>query len=914
MAMPLDAEQLKRVSALFDDLHELNKDDRAALISTLRTAEPEVAAELARWLAKDEEAGVLDGLTGHQVGRREPRDEPLLDRSGLKVGAYELLRHVGRGGMGDVYEARRTGADFDQRVAVKLLRRGLDSDDILRRFLRERRILAQLDHPGIARLIDGGVTDDGLPFLVMEFVDGRGLMDAALAGQWDLKTRLDLFLRVCDSVAYAHRRLIVHRDLKPSNVLIAADGQPKLLDFGIAKLLDEDDLEAITRTGMRMLTPNYAAPEQLLGEPVGTPTDVYALGVILYELLTGVCPHKRQGTESDRLGRNPDEETLIKPSVAVLQGDGAEADLAKHRLARQLDGDLDAIVLYAMRREPERRYRGAGDFGDDIRRFLDGMPVRAEVDSRTYRLRKFVQRHRGGVTAAALAVLGLVGGLAIALWQADVARANAAIAVAERDRAESIKEFALSLFREQDPFARAKSEPKTSLELIRLGIDLARTRFANDPEQRGQLLNDLGEIQNSLGDYAAAVPVLEEALALRTTAASPDDIDYATTRSNLAISKIGLGDTQGGLILLEESAATLSRLAGDDAPETLKTRARVATALTLLGRLDEAKQRIELLLPVTERVHGKQSSQAMARRADLITLLEQTSKFDEAFAEASSLVSLIESVHGPDSMLLVRPLGLLGDVRRVQQKYPDADPYYVRAIELTRTNKSPAQTGRLLLRRGDLLRRMGKFDEADALILESMALLPPASPDRAQALVLRAVLLRVTGRYRESADAFLDGHKTFLAALGKDSVFPWIAAVEYAVTERMAGNGAAAEPVLLDALAHMRAAARPDSSELMQALSALADWRTDQKRFTEAAPLHDEVVRICLAVYGPVHGNTRLGLMAQAKNHIGIGTDETLAAARKIIDGLLASDVEASPLSSEQKTKIAELQAVFARK
>ncbi len=912
--MALDADRLQRVSMWFDELHDLSPETRAETLASLQASEPDIFAELSRWLAKDAEAGVLDGLTQHQVEWRNRDDGPPPDRSGQHIGPYQLLRHVGRGGMGDVYEARRAGADFDQRVAIKLLRRGLDSDDIIRRFLRERRILAQLDHPGIARLVDGGVTADGLPYLVMEFVEGRGLMEAATNGAWDVSTRLNQFLNICDSVAYAHRRLIVHRDLKPSNVLIDSDGQPKLLDFGIAKLLDEEDHEALTRTGMRVLTPSYAAPEQLLGEPIGTPTDVYALGVILYELLTGACPHRRSSADLERLTWNPDGETLIKPSVAVLRSGAATSDPATQRLARQLDGDLDAIILFAMRREPERRYRGAAEFADDIRRFLEGLPVRAEVDSRTYRIRKFVQRHRGGVTAAALAVLGLSGGLVIALWQADVARDQAALARAQRDRAESIKEFTLSLFREQDPLARVKAEPKSATELIQLGIERTRTQFADDPEQRSELLNDLGEIQNSLGDYASAHAVLEETLAQRTQLTETGRIEFATTQSNFAVAKVGLGNYEAGLPLLQDSATILTKLAGADAPETLKTQARLVRVLTQLGRLDEARELTERILPITERTFGPKSPQAIARRTDLLAVLEQSARYDAALAEAQALVTLIEAVHGQDTLLLVRPLALQGDILRMQQKYADADPQYVRAIDLTRRHKSSPQTAKLLLRRSDLMRRIGKLDEADTMIQESIALLPPASPDLAQAQVIRGVLLRARGEFKNSAAEFLAAHHSFLAALGRDSVFPWIAAVEHAISERYAGSGLAAEPLLLESLSRLRVIAEPDSSELMQSLSALANWRTEQKRYAEAEPLHAEVVSICSKVYGPSHGNTRSGLLAQADNFVGLGGDEGFAAARLNLDAVAMSVTAEAPLATEQQQELDRIKVRLAAK
>lgn len=310
--MKLDARALGRVSELFEVLADQSEDERAATLQELDTHEPTVAAELRRWLAEDaRDHGLLDATVNHLLPpMAEPNDTFAPDRSGQIIAGFELLRRVGRGGMGEVYEARKTSADFNQRVAIKLLRLGTDSEDMRRRFLRERRILAQLEHPGIARLLDGGVSADGQSWLAMEFVEGAHLLAAVQAQKPALPELLGWFLQVCDAVAYAHHRLIVHRDLKPSNVMLTADRHVKLLDFGIAKLLDGVDDDALTGTGMQVLTPAYAAPEQILGQPISTATDVYALGLILYELLTGERANQLQRRSLDELVKHLDQHKL----------------------------------------------------------------------------------------------------------------------------------------------------------------------------------------------------------------------------------------------------------------------------------------------------------------------------------------------------------------------------------------------------------------------------------------------------------------------------------------------------------------------------------------------------------------------------------------------------------------------------
>lgn len=911
--MSLDVDQLRRVSALFDELEDLTAEQCQDRIAALSVKEPEVAAELRRWLHKDQQAqGVLDALPYRFSGVADPAPIDPGDRSGQRIGAYELLRRVGRGGMGEVYEAHRPGTDFEQRVAIKLLRRGLDSEDIVRRFLRERRILAQLQHPGIARLIDGGLSDDGLPYLVMEYIDGSALIEAANAHALDLRTRLQLFLQICDAVAYAHRRLIVHRDLKPSNVLLTADNQPKLLDFGIAKLLDEVDDERLTGTGVRVLTPSYAAPEQILGQPISTATDAYALGVILYELIAGISPHQRRGKDLDQVARELEHESVIRPSAAVLKGEDSSAGTPVHRqrLARQLSGDIDTIVLHALKREPERRYQGAAELADDIRRHLNGHPVRAQNDTLSYRMQKFVRRHRGGVTATALAIVGIVAGLVVALWQADHARLQTARAEAELRRAESIKEFTLSLFREQDPLARGKPEARSASELIAMGVQRARAQFDDDTELRSQLLNDLGEIQISLGDYPAAVSALEQAMQERAQRFGKDSVEYAIAQANLGAAKLGLGESALSLTLLEDSAALLARQAGMESPETLKVRARMVSALTNVGRVDEAIALCQELLPAFERVFGADAPPTITRLADIAILLDQRDRLDEAEVATQALIERIERVHGQNNILLIRPLGMRGDLLRRRQKYPDADIYYVRALALARQHKSSPLTARILLRRGDLLRRMGRLDDAAAHLDEAAGLLPASSPERAQVEMMRGGLARARGDMPAAATLLLNAHRLFLAALGTDSVYPWNAALEYASIQRDTGKGAESEALLLEAVTHLRRIAKPNSFDIMLAAGSLGAWRALQDRHTEALPLLQEYLTVAESMYGLAHPTTIEARLQHAASLIALGDAESLSMAKKAAEQVLQTDSADTPLAAAARERAHQLLAL----
>ncbi len=351
--------------------------------------------------------------------------------AGRRMGAYELVRELGRGGMGTVWLARRADQHFEKLVAIKLLKRGTDTDEVLSRFQAERQILARLDHPNIARLLDAGTTDDGLPYFVMEYVDGARLTDFAREEKLSLGERLRLFLKICSAVQFAHQNLVVHRDLKPGNILVTPECEPKLLDFGVAKLLAAgDDARQMTMAGRERFTPGYASPEQVRGEPITTVSDVYSLGALLYEMLTGIAPHRFPTSTPTALQVEHVvcEEGTARPSTVALD----------HDMRRQLRGDLDTIVLRALAKVPERRYRGAGDFADDLRRYLENKPVHARPDTVGYRAGKFLRRNKKFAIAAALIFLSLLAGGVATLRQAQIADLERGRAVRRFDQVRRI--------------------------------------------------------------------------------------------------------------------------------------------------------------------------------------------------------------------------------------------------------------------------------------------------------------------------------------------------------------------------------------------------------------------------------------------------------------------------------------------
>ncbi len=447
----MDPAEFAELDRLFHELVDRPADERAAVLGRVRARSPALAERLAAMLEGDAGAESVGGAIAREFRAGVSATDPWL---GERFGSYQTERVIGRGGMGAVYLARRVDAAFQQQVAIKTIPAGLASPVLLERFGREREILARLNHPNIARLLDGGTGPGGVPFVAMEFVAGVPITAYAADIRAGLRRRLGLFLDLCQAVAFVHRNLIVHRDIKPGNVLVTGDGHVKLLDFGIAKLTDELEPEAAqTATGQRAMTPEYASPEQILGQPVTIATDVYALGVLLYELVTGERPIQFDSKNLAGLAREIVDKTPILPSEAVRRRPASPSVFADPpaRLARQLRGDLDRVVLMAMRKEPERRYASVVALADDVRAWLAGRPVAAQPDRWQYRMRKLVARHPVATAATALFAATVLVFTGVTLRQSRVIASERDNALLAMRRATATSDFLEQLFVAADP-------------------------------------------------------------------------------------------------------------------------------------------------------------------------------------------------------------------------------------------------------------------------------------------------------------------------------------------------------------------------------------------------------------------------------------------------------------------------------
>ncbi|NOX69242.1 MAG: serine/threonine protein kinase [Gammaproteobacteria bacterium] len=564
---------------------------------------------------------------------------------GEHIGPYRLLRVVGRGGMGQVFLAERADQEFDRQVAIKTISWMSATPGLIERFRLERQILADLDHPNIARLLDGGRTDKDVPYLVMEYVAGKNIIEFCREQGLSIREKLQLFLKICSAVRYAHRKLVIHRDIKPSNILIMADGTPKLLDFGIARLLDAD--AAVTRADMRFMTPQYSSPEQLRGEAASTATDVYGLGLLLYQLLTDCFPYPIEGTSSPEIERLVRETEPIAPSAAVQISD-------PH--SETVNADLDNIVLMAMRKEPERRYETVRGMANDVRNFLEHRPVTARTPSLHYRAGKFIKRNRTGVVAVSAALLGAIA-MTVVYTQRLATERN--IAEQEKRVAESATEFMVELFATNTP-DQALGEKLTAREVLDRGAKKLATELDESPQVRARLLLTLGKVYERLGLYDSARHYLEQSIDLyRNDVPDAEEITLQNLEE-LAWIYYRSEDWDKADATAREALARREALVGAEDPSLTRVLNHLGTIAYWRDDFDDSiayyKRALELL-------HGKEEATQAMRAKSLNHLgivydsVNRTPEAERVYRESLHIRLALYGEKHPDSATALANLG-----------------------------------------------------------------------------------------------------------------------------------------------------------------------------------------------------------------------------------------------------------------
>ena len=769
----------QRVKQLLDEAIASDAAERPAFLAQACDGDAELQREVESLLASHEQAGT-GFLNTPAANLKSAAEAPATTRAGQRIGVYQIGEQIGHGGMGEVYRADRADGQYTKDVAIKLVRGGYDSRFVLERFRNERQILATLDHPNIARLLDGGTTDDGIPYLVMELIEGTRIDSYCDDHELSITERLKLFRQVCAAVQYAHQRLVIHRDIKPSNVLVTNEGAPKLLDFGIAKILDPTGDGAET-TLARPMTPEYASPEQILGKPITTASDVYSLGVVLYQLLTGRSPYPAETRSTHELARAVCESDPGRPSTVVLKPPPARSDDqsapltpgqssslregSPAKLRRRLAGDLDDIVLMALRKEPDRRYASVEQFSEDVRRHLEALPVVARKGSWNYRASKFVQRHKAGMAGTAIILLAVAAGVGATVREAGIARANAQRA---EKRFNDVRKLANSLiFDIHDSIEYlpgATAAKKLIIQKSLEYLDSLAGEAATDTSLQRELAyayHRIGLIQGyaynqNLGDPRGGIVSLRKGLQIRQriAAANPGNADdqYMVACSLRVIALVegpSLGDTDRAIADLQ-TAISISEHVVAVAPNNMKAVQELAADHFRLGDIQMGKGGVSnsqnglenhrRALPLFERVAqaspGDPSKQYPLGAAcqtlgeDLVTLGE----FEQGLHYMEQARQIMEPpAHDPNNVLFRRGLAssygdtaeaclragrpsdaLKNDTKRFQIIEPlaAADPSDV------------DMQARLTLARADVgyeLVVLRRYDEGMKLLLQSLA-------------------------------------------------------------------------------------------------------------------------------------------------------------------------------------------------
>ncbi|MFQ5639455.1 MAG: tetratricopeptide repeat protein [bacterium] len=867
----MESERWNKIQTVFEKALAVPKEQREAFLRKACADDRELYQEVLSLLEADANAhSLLDGLALDAVDFAQE-----FNLEGQRIGPYKIVREIGRGGMGAVFLAERAEGEFEQQVAVKLIKRGMDSEQILKRFKSERQILARLEHPNIARLLDGGVSNEGLPYFAMEYLEGEPISAYCDNRKLPVEKRLELFQTVCAAVHYAHRNLVVHRDLKPGNILVSEDGTVKLLDFGIAKVLAPDDdkarpqFQTLTQTGMHVMTPEYAAPEQVRGEPVTTVTDVYALGVVLYELLTGRRPFHFTTQASSEIERVICTTEPEKPSTAVsktkpatrrTQSESeAEADeisslraTQPERLRRQLAGDLDNICLKALKKESERRYTSAEQFFEDIKRYLAGLPVQARPDTFGYRAQKFIYRHKGAL-AAALTVVAVIASLVV-FYTLQLAQ--------ERDRArlearkaERVSDFLTGLFEVSDP-SESKGETITARELLEKGARRVQTELADQPEVQAAMMDVIGHVYRSLGLYREAEAQLKTALHIQEDLTGADSPEAAEALISLALLYHDDFDHEKAEEALTRALEIQRQKFGVASPEMAENLHRLAQIHYLKGEYQTA----DSLYQTIQNALTFENSAAILR--DYGVLQRELGNYQKAEALYRKALELNRKSYGALHPEVAFDLQDLGDALRKQGKLEAAEPLYRQALDMREKlfGEVHPDVGETLNHLARLLSQKGDYEAAEPLARRGLQVRRQVYGEENVAVVASsgnlACILKARGNLDEAERLYRWNVEILLTLVGEEH--PYVAASLNSVAGTLLakGNLQEAEETYRRSLTLHRKVLPAGHVNLARPLQGLAQVLLKAGDAPGAEPLLREALDLNLKALGESHWRT----------------------------------------------------------
>jgi len=839
----------------------------AEIITQAQTMPPHEQLRFIREACASDEALCATAIEHIESGRRwfddSEHDEPEIQDGDVppnladeRIGSYRIVRSLGQGGMGEVFLAERADEQFRQQVAIKLVRRGLLSRHVRGRLKLERQILATLDHPNIARLFDGGTTVDGTPYIVMEYIDGQPIDVYCNQRQLGIADRLKLFQTVCSAVHRAHQNLVVHRDLKPSNILVTAEGVPKLLDFGIAKMLDDRQMMhtmAVTQSDYRMMTPDHASPEQIRGEPVTTASDIYVLGVLLYELLCGFKTFRMKGNSLGALERAICVEMPLAPSEAVaagqnpdVQGIANERSLSPSKLRRELQGDLDNIVLMAMRKEPERRYSSVEQFAADIDRYLNNLPVIARADAWGYRAGKFLQRH-GLIVGLGVALAAvLIGFTATTYIQAkriererDAANVERERAQSERERAEAVSGFLIDAFKRADP-SRSRGKEITAREILDSGALRIARELSNQPALQATLLDTIGNVYLSLALPTDAQPLIEQGLTLRRSLFGEQNLDVA--RSLYSLNRVYElnGDLETAESLAQKSLEITRSVTSADSLDTASSLCRLGVIKHQKWELDRAKELFSECLRIRVARLGRDHEQVTIPLDNLARIAQERRDFATAENLYREAIEIDRRTRGGDHPQYIRHVANLAIALHEEGNLDAAGPLYQEALSLSRRvlGDTHFDTIDVMTSFGLYQMDLGHFDEAhktyETVLQLNRTLRGERHPYVAYTLESLGLLSFKRNHFDEAERYYREALDIYREKLPPGHAY--IAATSTKLGRALLQQGKAheAEEVLIDAVAVWAKAEGESSSGYGEARASLGRALALQHRYADA--------------------------------------------------------------------------------
>jgi serine/threonine-protein kinase len=849
----MNSERWRQVSNVLDEVLERPAGERQILLERLCGSDSALRADVERLLHADERSeGFLDApieqvqqlLDAPEFSDSERLDWP----PGTEVGPYRIVREIGRGGMGVVCLAERADGAFDQHVALKIVHAESTSEASRQRFLQERQILADLDHPGIARLLDGGVTQDGRPYFAMEYVEGEPITTYCDRHGLGLEDRVRQFLDVCRAVEAAHRHLIVHRDLKPSNIVVAAGGRVKLLDFGIAKTLDERSAGSLTRLGGHPMTPEYAAPEQIRQARVTVMTDVYGLGLVLYEVLTGQRPYRV-------------ETALEMPSAILRQEPGRPSVVASAPWRKRLAGDLDTILLTALRKEPERRYQSAEALRADLERYLARRPILARSDSFVYRATRFVQRHAVGVAAAAVVILSVVAGIVGVVWQSRLASQQAR-------RAEAAKTFMAGVFRLSDP-SEAVGQTLQAREILDLAARRIDTELAGSPEIQADMLTLIGRIFTQLGLYRNASPALNRGLELRRQIHGSQHRDVADSLDALGALYTRQGQYGEAEKTLRSALDLIGNTVGAESAEAAATLQHLADVQIQRASFAAAEASAQQALAIRSRLSGPRDPSVAESLVLIANARRGRGDLDRATALDQEAFDIRRAHFGEDHPDVINSLAGLALDRFDHGQYNEAEELYRRALAAARRTLGPdhPDTLQILSDLASTIAQQGRLVAGEVLLREALDArrlrVGASHPSLIPNLNALASTLRRLDRREEAEQLYLDALKIAETQLGPDHLEVAKGLNDLGTLYRERGKLAEAEAMLRRAIPILRTSVGDEHLYVGRTTAELAHVQLDRGEVSDAEVGYRRALVIMRAALPPGHdliGDVTLGL------------------------------------------------------